>query len=82
MCLPEDEKCLVLRSERIEHNSSLVAAAKDACALQIKDYAIIQNHGYKGLYDGVKAMSKRVLSIDAGRRSLNCRQARFSVDYV
>ncbi len=55
MSLSEDEKRLALRSEMIEHNKSLVAAAKDAGVLTNKDYAVFQNHGYRGLYGGLDA---------------------------
>ncbi|NCC97081.1 MAG: hypothetical protein EOM02_09600 [Synergistales bacterium] len=38
-----------------EHNKNLASAAKDAGILDPKDYAIFQNHGYRGLYDGMTA---------------------------
>lgn len=38
-----------------EHNKLLVAAAKDAGVESSLDYAIFQNHGYMGLYNGMKA---------------------------
>ena len=55
MQLSEDEKRLALRTEIIEHNKALVAAAKDSGVETQVDYAIFQNHGYKGLYGGLDA---------------------------
>jgi DNA-damage-inducible protein D len=51
----EDEKRLFLRNEMAKHNSQLAAAAKDAGVITEIDYAIFQNHGYKGLYGGLDA---------------------------
>ncbi len=51
----EDQRRLVLRSEMREHNVQLADAAKDAGIVESKDYAIFQNHGYKGLYGGLGA---------------------------
>jgi len=53
--LSEDQKRLTLRYELAEHNKQLVAAAKDAGVESGLDYAIFQNHGYKGLYGGLDA---------------------------
>ena len=53
--LDEDTKRLAIRKEMIEHNKLLVAAAKDAGVETHKDYAIFQNAGYRGLYDGLTA---------------------------
>jgi len=53
--LSEDQKRLTLRHELAEHNKQLVAAAKDAGVESGLDYAIFQNHGYKGLYGGLDA---------------------------
>jgi DNA-damage-inducible protein D len=49
----EDEKRLFLRSELTKHNIHLASAAKDAGVIDPIDYAIFQNHGYKGLYGGL-----------------------------
>ena len=38
-----------------EHNKYLAAAAKDAGVETSLDYAIFQDHGYKGLYGGLGA---------------------------
>ncbi|MCR4305232.1 MAG: DNA damage-inducible protein D [Gallionella sp.] len=50
--LSEDEKRLAIRNEMAEHNKHLAAAAKDAGVETPIDYAIFQDHGYKGLYGG------------------------------
>src|SRR5690606_22253564 len=51
----EEEKRLFLRKEMFEHNKQLAAAAKEAGVIEPLDYAIFQNHGYKGLYGGLDA---------------------------
>lgn len=51
----EDEKRLFLRNEMVKHNTQLAAAAKDAGVITEIDYAVFQNHGYKGLYGGLDA---------------------------
>ena len=38
-----------------EHNKQLAEAAKGAGVIEPVDYAIFQNHGYKGLYGGLDA---------------------------
>lgn len=53
--LTEDKKRLAIRNEMKEHNKMLVAAAKDAGVESSLDYAIFQNYGYMGLYNGMKA---------------------------
>jgi DNA-damage-inducible protein D len=50
--LSEDERRVMLRNELSEHNKSLVAAAKQSGVETSLDYAIFQDHGYKGLYGG------------------------------
>lgn len=50
--LSEDDKRLAIRNELAEHNKHLAAAAKDAGVETPLDYAIFQDHGYKGLYGG------------------------------
>ena len=49
----EEEKRLFLRSELKEHNRLLAFTAKEAGVIETIDYAIFQDHGYKGLYDGL-----------------------------
>ena len=51
----EEEKRLFLRNELSEHNKLLAAAAQNAGVIEPMDYAIFQNHGYKGLYGGLDA---------------------------
>lgn len=53
--LKEDEKRLFLRNELREHNKQLVEAAQQAGVESTLDFAIFQNHGYKGLYGGLDA---------------------------
>lgn len=53
--LTEDQKRLTIRKEMVKHNKMLVAAAKDAGVETALEYAIFQNHGYMGLYGGLKA---------------------------
>jgi DNA-damage-inducible protein D len=53
--LSEAEKRLAIRNELAEHNKYLAAAAKDAGVETSLDYAIFQDHGYKGLYGGMGA---------------------------
>ncbi len=53
--LDENERRLMLRSELVFHNKALSSAAKDAGVEPGLDYAIFQNHGYKGLYGGLTA---------------------------
>lgn len=51
----EEERRLFLRNELAKHNTQLAAAAKDSGVIKPLDYAIFQNHGYKGLYGGLDA---------------------------
>ncbi|MBM2814124.1 MAG: DNA-damage-inducible protein family protein [Ignavibacteria bacterium] len=51
----ENEKRLFLREEMKHHNLQLASAAKDAGVIEPLDYAIFQDHGYKGLYGGLGA---------------------------
>ena len=49
----EDKRRLLLRQEMKTHNIRLAGAAKEAGIVKASDYAIFQNHGYMGLYDGL-----------------------------
>jgi len=51
----EEEKRLLLRKEMSEHNKNLADAAKNAGVIQPWEYAVFQNHGYMGLYNGLGA---------------------------
>lgn len=53
--LKENEKRLFLRNEMKEHNKKLVEVAQQAGVESNLDFAIFQNHGYKGLYGGLDA---------------------------
>ena len=53
--LKEEEKRLFLRNEMREHNKQLVETAQQAGVKSNLDFAIFQNHGYKGLYGGLGA---------------------------
>ena len=59
--LREDEKRLFLRNELKEHNKHLVETAHQAGVETALDFAVFQNHGYKGLYGGLdqKAIHER-----------------------
>jgi len=51
----EAEKRLFLRDELKKHNKRLAGTARGAGVIEPVDYAIFQDHGYKGLYDGLSA---------------------------
>ncbi|MCD4825809.1 MAG: DNA damage-inducible protein D [Phycisphaerae bacterium] len=53
--LHENEKRLLLRNELKEHNKQLVETAQQAGVKTNLDFAVFQNHGYKGLYGGLDA---------------------------
>ncbi|WP_150050092.1 DNA damage-inducible protein D [Methylomonas rhizoryzae] len=53
--LSEDDKRLAIRNELALHNKYLAAAAKDAGVETSLDYALFQDHGYRGLYGGLTA---------------------------
>jgi len=53
--LREEEKRLFLRNEMQEHNKQLVETGQQAGVESNLDFAIFQNHGYKGLYGGLDA---------------------------
>lgn len=50
----EEERRILLREEMRRHNAQLADAAKGAGVVKPVDYAIFQNHGYMGLYGGLK----------------------------
>lgn len=51
----EDQRRLLMRDELTQHNKDLAAAAKQAGVETPLDYAVFQDHGYKGLYGGLGA---------------------------
>jgi DNA-damage-inducible protein D len=50
----EEQRRVLLRDEIRRHNAQLADAAKNAGVVEPVDYAIYQNHGYMGLYNGLK----------------------------
>lgn len=53
--IKEDEKRVYLRKDLREHNKQLVKTAQQSGVETTRDFAIFQNHGYKGLYGGLDA---------------------------
>lgn len=53
--LSEEQRRLLLRGQMIEHNKDLAAAARQAGVATPLDYAVFQDHGYRGLYGGLGA---------------------------
>ena len=51
--LSEDEKRLAIRDEVTVRNKFLASSAKAAGVETPVDYAVFQNHGYQGLYNGL-----------------------------
>jgi DNA-damage-inducible protein D len=58
--LSEDEKRMAIRHELAEHNKQLAATARNAGVITGMDYAIFQDHGYRGLYGGLTAKNIHV----------------------
>jgi DNA-damage-inducible protein D len=53
--LTEDQKRLYRRGQLADHNRELAEAASQAGVVRVKDFAIFQDHGYMGLYGGLRA---------------------------
>lgn len=53
--LPEDQKRLYRRAEMAIQNRQLANAAQQVGVTEARDFAIFQDHGYMGLYGGLKA---------------------------
>lgn len=53
--LSEDQLRLLRRSQMSVYNTQLAEAAQHSGVVQPIDFAIFQDHGYMGLYDGLKA---------------------------
>ena len=51
----ENQRRLDIRADLKHHTLQLADAARDARVIEPRDYAIFQNHGYKGLYGGLGA---------------------------
>ncbi|HEX6110239.1 MAG TPA: DNA damage-inducible protein D [Ktedonobacteraceae bacterium] len=52
--LPEDQKRLIFRSLMSTYNVRLAEAAKQAGVIEPQDFATFQDHGYTGLYAGMR----------------------------
>jgi len=52
--LPEDQKRLIYRSEMAIFNAKLAEAAQLAGVITASDFATFQDHGYMGLYGGLR----------------------------
>jgi len=53
--LSENKKRLVLRSQMADLNKQLAVVAQQAGVIKPRDFAIFENHGYRGLYNGETA---------------------------
>lgn len=53
--LTEDQRRLYLRGQLADHNRQLAEAASQAGVIKPIDFAVFQDHGYMGLYGGLKA---------------------------
>jgi DNA-damage-inducible protein D len=53
--LPEEQKRLIFRAEMTIFNTKLTEAAQQAGVIEPYDFAIFQDHGYRGLYGGETA---------------------------
>lgn len=68
----ENERRLLLREEMKKHNLQLADAAREAGVIEPRDYAVFQNHGYMGLYGGLKADDiKRHKGLAKGKQILD-----------
>jgi len=55
VALSEDQRRLYLRSQLSDNNRQLSEAASEAGVVKSMDFAIFQDHGYMGLYGGLRA---------------------------
>lgn len=53
--LTEDQRRLLLRQRVKNQNMDLASAAKNVGVITAQDFAVFQNHGYRGLYNGLTA---------------------------
>jgi DNA-damage-inducible protein D len=53
--LSEDQRRLYTRAQLTEHNRQLASAAASAGVITARDFAVFQDHGYMGLYNGERA---------------------------
>ncbi len=52
--LPEDQKRLIFRSLMVTYNTRLAETAHLAGVIEPRDFATFQDHGYQGLYGGLR----------------------------
>ena len=70
--LTEEQKRIAIRNEMKRHNMALADAAHQAGVIKPLDYAIFQNYGYMGLYNGLKAKDiKRRKGLDKNQDILD-----------
>ncbi len=60
IALPEDQLRLLRRAQMTIYNSQLAEAAQQSGVIEPIDFAIFQDHGYMGLYGGLKAREHRL----------------------
>jgi DNA-damage-inducible protein D len=72
--LTEDQRRLLLRQRVKAQNTDLASAAKQAGVLTAQDFAIFQNHGYRGLYNG--------LTTDGIHRRKNLKKSQHILDHM
>jgi DNA-damage-inducible protein D len=53
--LTEEQKRLYLRNQLSDHNRQLTETASQAGVIKPSDFAVFQDHGYMGLYGGLRA---------------------------
>jgi DNA-damage-inducible protein D len=70
--LSEDQRRLLLRQRIKLQNTDLASAAKTAGVITALDFAVFQNHGYRGLYNGLTAEEKPAYSRPHGRNRTGC----------
>jgi hypothetical protein len=58
--LQESQKRLLLRAEMKTRNKKLAGVAKQSGVVQPVDYAIFMDHGYRGLYGGLKRVRPEI----------------------
>ncbi len=54
--LSEDQRRIYLRGQLTDHNRQLAEAASHAGVIKPLDFAIFQDHGYMGLYGGLRRL--------------------------
>jgi DNA-damage-inducible protein D len=68
----EAQRRLLARDQLTHHHRELAQAARDAGVMEQRDGAIVQDHGYGGLYDGETARDIAVRKgLQRGERTLD-----------